>query len=204
MQGLPTGDVWLAFKNNLTAAGKAQKCVDILDQLQIFERSYAYDRHGASAYTNPQTSTALFAKKGTGGSKKKDSKVTGGGASAESGKASGGDKTIKCFGCGKKGHKKFECRSKHLWKENSSATEAPKEKAASKANIVKVDPEPAATYSESMEFLLCCATSLRSKRGSRQCFCWEMIAHAHIDSNHRVMSHDELFEKLLSVDMYTR
>jgi hypothetical protein len=154
MQGLPTGDVWLAFKNNLTAAGKAQKCVDILDQLQIFERSYVYDRHGASAYTNPQTSTALFAKKGTGGSKKKDSKATGGGASAESGKASGRDKTIKCFGCGKKGHKKFECRSKHLWKENGSATEAPKEKAASKANIVKVDPKPAATYSESMDFLL--------------------------------------------------
>jgi hypothetical protein len=39
-------------------------------------------------------------------------------------------------------------------KENGSATEAPKEKAASKANIVKVDPEPAATYSESMDFLL--------------------------------------------------
>jgi hypothetical protein len=25
MQGLPTGDVWFAFKNNLTATGKAQK-----------------------------------------------------------------------------------------------------------------------------------------------------------------------------------
>jgi hypothetical protein len=33
--------------------------------------------------------------------------------------------------------------------------------------------------------------------------CWEMIAHAHIDADHRVMSHDGLFEKLLSVDTYT-
>jgi hypothetical protein len=30
-----------------------------------------------------------------------------------------------------------------------------------------------------------------------------MIAHAHIEADHRVMPHDELFEKLLSVDTYT-
>jgi ribonuclease HI len=33
--------------------------------------------------------------------------------------------------------------------------------------------------------------------------CWEMIAHAHIDTDHRVMSHDGVLEKLLSVDTYT-
>jgi hypothetical protein len=60
MQGLPTGDVWLAFKNNLSTAGKAQKCMDILDQLQIFERSYACDRHGASAYKGGSDSVYSF------------------------------------------------------------------------------------------------------------------------------------------------
>jgi hypothetical protein len=30
-----------------------------------------------------------------------------------------------------------------------------------------------------------------------------MIAHAHIDADHRVMSHDGVSEKLLSVDTYT-
>ncbi|KAA8895439.1 hypothetical protein FN846DRAFT_894150 [Sphaerosporella brunnea] len=138
MQGLPTGDVWLSFRHNWEGS-------KVCRYVQIFERSYAYDPLGASAYMNPQSSTALFAKKGTGGCKKEDSKATGGGASAEGAKASEGHKTIKCFGCGKKGHKKFECQSKHLWKENGIAAEAPKEKAASEANIVKVDPEPAAT-----------------------------------------------------------
>jgi hypothetical protein len=76
VQGLPTGDVWLAFRTSLTASKSASKCQDILDQLQIFERSYAWDRHGVSAYTNTESSTALFAKKGTGGSKKKDGKAT--------------------------------------------------------------------------------------------------------------------------------
>jgi hypothetical protein len=33
--------------------------------------------------------------------------------------------------------------------------------------------------------------------------CWEIIAHAHIDADHRVMSHDRLFEKLVSVDTNT-
>jgi hypothetical protein len=33
-------------------------------------------------------------------------------------------------------------------------------------------------------------------------WCWEMLAHAHIDTDHRVMSHDGMFEKLLSVDTY--
>ncbi|KAA8912539.1 hypothetical protein FN846DRAFT_903527 [Sphaerosporella brunnea] len=81
MHGLPTGDVRLASKNNVCTAGKDQKCVHILEQLQIVEPAYAYDRHGACTYTNPQTSTALFAKKGTGGSKgnfkneKKDSRT---------------------------------------------------------------------------------------------------------------------------------
>jgi hypothetical protein len=57
IQGLPTGDVWLAFRTSLTSSKSASKCQDILDQLQVFERSYAWDRHGVSAYTNPQTST---------------------------------------------------------------------------------------------------------------------------------------------------
>jgi hypothetical protein len=117
IQGLPTGDVWLAFKHSLAASKANKKCQDVVEQLQTFERSYAYDRHGASAYTNSELSTALFAKKGTGGgSKKKDGKVSGGDRDKDS------SKTIKCFGCGKKGHKKFECRSKHLWKENGRAS----------------------------------------------------------------------------------
>jgi hypothetical protein len=33
-------------------------------------------------------------------------------------------------------------------------------------------------------------------------WCWEMLAHAHIDADHRVMPHDGMFEKLLSVDTY--
>jgi hypothetical protein len=44
-----------------TASKRARKCQDILDQLEIFERSYAYSRHGASAYTNIETTTAPFA-----------------------------------------------------------------------------------------------------------------------------------------------
>jgi hypothetical protein len=161
IQGLPTGDVWLACRTSLTSGRSAGRCQDILDHLQVFERSYAWDRHDVSAYTNPQTSTALFAKKGTGASKKKESKAAGAGASADtgSGKASssGGDKAIKCFGCGKKGHKKFECRSKHLWKETDAENDAKdsKDKAASasKANVVKVEPEPTATH-DRMAFLL--------------------------------------------------
>ncbi|KAA8895290.1 hypothetical protein FN846DRAFT_997275 [Sphaerosporella brunnea] len=93
VQGLPTGDVWLAFWTSLTSSDSAGSCQKILDQLQIFERSYAWDRHGVSAYTS-QSSTALFAKKGT--AKKKGAETSGGGSD----KAPGGDqdkdsKTIK-------------------------------------------------------------------------------------------------------------
>jgi hypothetical protein len=45
VQGLPTGDVWLAFRTSLTSSKSASKCQDILDQLQVFELSYAWDRH---------------------------------------------------------------------------------------------------------------------------------------------------------------
>jgi hypothetical protein len=140
MQGLPTGDVWLSFKCSLTATGKDRNCRDILEQLQVFELLYSYDRHGASAYTNTESSNALFAKKGAGGgSKKKDGKASGGDRSSS--------KTIKCFGCGKKGHKKFECRSKHLWKENSAKKESSKEKVFNDA------PAPTATDA-SVDFVL--------------------------------------------------
>jgi hypothetical protein len=50
-------------------------------------------------------------------------------------------------------------------------------------------------YSGSTPLLLVC------HRFESWGFCWEMIAHAHIDADHRVMSHDG--EKLLSVDTYT-
>jgi hypothetical protein len=63
VQGLPKGDVWLAFRTSLNSSENGESCQKILDQLQTFERSYAWDRHGVSAYTD--TSTALFAKKGT-------------------------------------------------------------------------------------------------------------------------------------------
>ncbi|KAI5841244.1 hypothetical protein BZA05DRAFT_418433 [Tricharina praecox] len=63
VQGLPTGDVWLAFRTSLNSSESAGSCQEILDQ--ILERSYAWDRHGVSAYTNTELSTALFAKKGT-------------------------------------------------------------------------------------------------------------------------------------------
>jgi hypothetical protein len=142
IQGLPTGDIWLAFKHSLAASKANKRCQDIVEQLQTFERSYAYDRHGASAYTNSEISTALFAKKGTGGgSKKKDCKASGGDRDSS--------QTIKCFGCGKKGHKKFECRSKHLWKENSEK----EKKESSKANVVKDEPAPSVADA-SMDFLL--------------------------------------------------
>jgi hypothetical protein len=143
VQGLPKGDVWLAFRTSLNSSENGESCQKILDQLQTFERSYAWDRHGVSAYTDNEVLTALFAKTGT--AKKK----AGG-----SGKASGGDqdkdsKTIKCFGCSKKGHKKFECRSKHLWKDDSDKYKG-KEKESSKANAVKDQP----ASSGGMDFLL--------------------------------------------------
>jgi hypothetical protein len=151
VQGLPTGDVWLAFRTSLNSSDSAGSCQKILDQLQIFERSYAWDRHGVSAYTNTELSTALFAKKGTA---KKGGETAGG-----SGKASGGDqdkdsKTIKCFGCGKKGHKKFECRSKHLWKENSDSQDKDKEKKESSTAKVVKDAPASTTTDQSMDFLL--------------------------------------------------
>ncbi|KAA8895051.1 hypothetical protein FN846DRAFT_998118 [Sphaerosporella brunnea] len=84
VQGHPTGDVWLVFRTSLTLSESAGDSRKILDQLQVFERSYAWDRHGVSAYTS-QSSTALFAKKGT--AKKKGGETSEGG----SGKAFRGD-----------------------------------------------------------------------------------------------------------------
>jgi hypothetical protein len=160
VQGLPKGDVWLAFRTSLNLSESAGSCQKILGQLQIFECSYAWDRHGVSAYIDTELSTALFAKKGTakkkGGESAGGTSNSGGASGGGSGKASGGDqdkdsKTIKCFGCGKKGHKKFECRSKHLWKENSDSKDKEKDKKeSSKANVVK--DQPASTAG--MDFLL--------------------------------------------------
>jgi hypothetical protein len=95
IQGLPSGEVWLAFKNTLRATDRATKCYEILTQLLVFEQSYAYDRLAVSAYTNTELSAPLFAKKGTGGgSMKTDGKATGWGAWPADGKASGETETL--------------------------------------------------------------------------------------------------------------
>jgi hypothetical protein len=45
------------------------------------------------------------------------------------------------------------------------------------------------------------STAEPNKKSGKKC--WETIAHAHIGTDHRVMSHVGVFEKLLSVDTYT-
>ena len=113
LNGLPETDEWTSFSSNLNMSGKDVDPETIMRHLEVFE-SMLRKKHGIPG------DTALFAKGGTryngkGNQSRRGGKNQGSGSRETSADTKGGKPAITCYGCGKNGHKKQECRSRNLW-----------------------------------------------------------------------------------------
>jgi len=114
-KALPTTPEWDQFTTMLNMTKQDKKPEDVYIALEAHEAKLRA-KHSIPA------DTALFAKGGTryntSGKSHGYGKTNGGKEGSDSASKKGKRSPVVCYGCGKQGHKKKECRSHHLWKEN--------------------------------------------------------------------------------------
>jgi hypothetical protein len=115
---LPNTDKWRTHTSTLKLTGKANTVTDIISHLLSFEASLRQARGLAP-------DAALFVS------------TKGRGRKGTSTHTNGQQENRTCFGCGRKGHVKSECRSRHKWTSN---TENNSKKDG--ANLTSTTPAP--------------------------------------------------------------
>jgi len=114
---LPTTPEWDQFTTMLNMTKQDKKPEDVYIALEAHEAKLR------AKYSIP-ANTALFAKGDTryniSGKSHGYGKTNGAKEGSDSASKKGKRSPVVCYGCGKQGHKKKECRSCHLWKENQS------------------------------------------------------------------------------------
>jgi hypothetical protein len=108
LNGLPNTPEWRQFSSTLSLMDKDTDPDEIMVRLEVFET----DLRRLHAIPHD---VALFAK---GGTKYNNGRQTGHQARhapEASGTGKQSKKTISCYGCGRPGHKKNECRSRDKW-----------------------------------------------------------------------------------------
>jgi len=130
-KALPTTPEWVQFTTMLSITKQDKNPEDVYTALEAHEARLRA-KHSIPA------DTALFMKGGTRYNTSVKSrgywKTNGAKEESDSTSKKGKKPPVVCCGCGKQGHKKKECGSRHLWKDNQS------EQATANAGLAVVRP----------------------------------------------------------------